>query len=80
MDQNQRIAYRYAEITQKAFEEGNDMAYFALLKGTGNARLETIPGEGHNYIAVIDGIHAFQNGNKKRNVRADHAPGRFRKG
>ena len=66
-------AYRYVKIIQETWEKGNSMAYFALLKGVGMARLETRPGSGHNIIAVIDAIHAFQNANKRRNVREGYA-------
>lgn len=42
-------------IVHKKYLSGNKMAYPALLLGV--FRIESYPGAGHNYQAVIDAIH-----------------------
>lgn len=42
-------------IVHKKYLSGNKMAYPALLLGV--FRIESYPGSGHNYQAVIDAIH-----------------------
>lgn len=69
------LAYRFAEITQGLYEQGNAMAYVALLMGIGALKLETSPGTGHNFVAVIDGIHDFQAKNRSRNVAEGYEQG-----
>ena len=67
--------YRYAEIIQKEYENGNQMAYFAFLKGIGAAKLELKEGTGHNIYAVIEGIHELQDANPKRTVKQGYEAG-----
>jgi len=59
------IGRRYAEIIHKQYEEGNHMAYFALLWGIGNCKLELKEGSGHNIAEVIDGIHEYYDSRRK---------------
>jgi|UniRef100_UPI003FED9B88 hypothetical protein len=44
-------------IINKKYIAGNRMAYLALLSGVGSCRIESYPGAGHNYQAVVDAIH-----------------------
>ena len=44
-------------IINKKYVAGNRMAYLALLSGVGSCRIESYPGAGHNYQAVVDAIH-----------------------
>lgn len=44
-------------IIHRKYLSGNKMAYPALLLGIGNCCIESYPGAGHNYQAVIDAIH-----------------------
>lgn len=44
-------------IINKKYVAGNRMAYLALLSGVGSYRIESYPGAGHNYQAVVDAIH-----------------------
>lgn len=44
-------------IIHKKYVAGNKMAYIALLSGVGDCRIESYPGAGHNYQAVVDAIH-----------------------
>lgn len=44
-------------IVHKRYLSGNKMAYPALLFGIGGFYIESYPGAGHNYQAVIDAIH-----------------------
>ena len=44
-------------IINKKYVTGNRMAYLALLSGVGSCRIESYPGAGHNYQAVVDAIH-----------------------
>mgnify|MGYP000023593071 FL=1 len=44
-------------IVHKKYLSGNKMAYPALLSGIGNFCIESYPGAGHNYQAVVDAIH-----------------------
>ena len=44
-------------IINKKYIAGNRMAYLALLSGVGCCRIESYPGAGHNYQAVVDAIH-----------------------
>ena len=44
-------------IINKKYVAGNKMAYLALLSGVGSCRIESYPGAGHNYQAVVDAIH-----------------------
>lgn len=44
-------------IVHKRYLSGNKMAYPALLFGIDGFYIESYPGAGHNYQAVIDAIH-----------------------
>lgn len=44
-------------IIHRKYLSGNKMAYPALLSGIGNCCIESYPGAGHNYQAVVDAIH-----------------------
>lgn len=44
-------------IIHRKYLSGNKMAYPALLLGIGNCCIESYPGAGHNYQAVVDAIH-----------------------
>jgi len=44
-------------IIHRKYLSGNKMAYPALLLGIGNFCIESYPGAGHNYQAVVDAIH-----------------------
>ena len=55
-----KYAYQLVSTTEKMYEEGNDMAYLALIAGIGNARVSNTPDQKHNYQAVIDAIHLYQ--------------------
>lgn len=55
-----KYAYQLVSTTEKMYEEGNDMAYFALIVGIGNTRVSNTPDQKHNYQAVIDAIHLYQ--------------------
>ena len=45
-------------IINKKYVAGNRMAYLALLSGVGSCRIESYPGAGHNYQAVVDAMTA----------------------
>lgn len=51
----------YAEIivniVNGRYKEGNKLAYLPLLSGVGTCKVESFPGTGHNYQAIIDAIH-----------------------
>ena len=47
-------------IINKKYVAGNRMAYLALLSGVGSCRIESYPGAGHTYQAVVDAIHNWQ--------------------
>ncbi len=46
-------------VTNKKYIEGNHMAYVVLLSGLGTFCVEAYPGAGHNYQAVVEGIHQY---------------------
>ena len=51
---------RLVEIVNKKYvsgETGANVAYLPILSGIGPYKVETLPGKGHNYYAVVDAIH-----------------------
>ena len=55
--------------TQNFYQTGNRMAYFMLLHGIGAGLVESAPGVGHNYLAVLDAIHEYQRENPNLKVK-----------
>ena len=45
------------KIVNKKYVEGNYMAYLPILSGIAQYKIESRPGAGHNYYAVVDAIH-----------------------
>ena len=53
-------AYSLVNIVNKGYvEEGERLYYTFLLLGIGNYLVESRPGNGHNYQAIIDAIHLY---------------------
>ena len=64
-------AYSLVNIANKSYLKGERMAYYALITGGGYCLVESRPGAGHNYQAVIDAIHLYD---------ADHPNSKANKG
>jgi len=45
------------ELINKSYIEGKKIAYLPLLAGIATCKIESRPGAGHNYYAVVDAIH-----------------------
>ena len=52
-------AYSLVNIANENYLKGKKMYYFCLITGDGNWLVESKPGAGHNYQAVIDAIHLY---------------------
>ena len=53
-------AYSLVNIVNKGYvEEGERLYYTFLLLGIGNYLVESRPGNGHNYQAIVDAIHLY---------------------
>lgn len=68
-------AYSLVEITEKMYEQGNEMAYFMLLVGVGNSKVSITPDQSHNYQAVIDAIHLYQKNHLNKPVNKGYYEG-----
>ena len=64
-------AYSLVNIASKNYLKGKGMYYFALILGKGNWIVESRPGAGHNYQAIMDAIHLYY---------ADHPKSRINEG
>ena len=62
-------------IINKKYVAGNRMAYLALLSGVGSYRIESYPGAGHNYQAVVDAIHNCYARDNKSKIDAGYRDG-----
>ena len=51
-------AYTLTEMVHGEYKEGKKIAYFPLLVGIGNLKVENA-GAGHNYSIVVDAIHKY---------------------
>ena len=52
-------AYSLVNIANENYYEGKKMGYYVLIMGMGNWVVESRPGAGHNYQAVMDAIHLY---------------------
>ena len=57
-DRMMRHAYVLTEMVHGEYREGKKIAYFPLLAGIGNLKVENA-GAGHNYSIVVDAIHKY---------------------
>lgn len=57
-DRMMQHAYVLAEMVHGEYQEGKKIAYFPLLAGIGNLKVENA-GAGHNYSIVVDAIHKY---------------------
>lgn len=60
---------RLVAHSQKKYEEGNVMYYFALITGVDILKVALTPGEKHDYRLVIDAIHNYQAKYPQKNVK-----------
>ena len=51
-------------------EAGNIDAYYTLLRGEGEHRVESAPGAGHNHSAVLAAMHAYQRSHPEADMAA----------
>lgn len=69
----------YAEglvnIINEKYNTGATIAYLILLTGDGNYKVESYPGAGHNYQAVVDAIHNCYKNNPNNNVEKGYYDG-----
>ena len=64
-------AYSLVNIASENYSEGKKMGYYVLIMGMGNWVVESRPGAGHNYQAIMDAIHLYY---------ADHPKSRINEG
>ena len=57
-DRMMHHAYALTEMIHEEYREGKKIAYFPLLAGIGNMKVENA-GAGHNYSIVVDAIHKY---------------------
>ena len=57
-DRMTQHAYVLTEMVHGEYQEGKKIAYFPLLAGIGNLKVENA-GAGHNYSIVVDAIHKY---------------------
>ena len=57
-DRMMHHAYALTEMIHEEYRKGKKIAYFPLLAGMGNMKVENA-GAGHNYSIVVDAIHKY---------------------